>query len=127
MNILLDDLPFNKSLYPFGTVKSMVHIRIGILTIFEKWELVFPGKIFITSQLQQNSDYSSFYKIPANIIPSANFFKQIDKEKVSFPSIDDCKILNYSWQIFEYNNWAIRQDFELITDGRQSKDISLTN
>ena len=43
MNILLDDLPFNESLYPFGAVKSMVHIRIGILTIFEKWQDDFPG------------------------------------------------------------------------------------
>ena len=42
MNILLDDAPFNESLYPFGAVKSMAHIRIGILTIFEKWQLIFP-------------------------------------------------------------------------------------
>ena len=79
MNILLDDLPFNDSLYPFGAVKSMVHIRIGILTIFEKWQLIFPGRVFISSQQPENADTSLFNKIPANIIPSANFFNQINK------------------------------------------------
>ena len=127
MNILLDDLPFNDSLYPFGAVKSMVHIRIGILTIFEKWQLIFPGTVFISSQQPENADASLFNKIPANIIPSANFFNQINKEKTSFPSIDDCKILHYPWQIFEYNDWSIRQDFELITKGRKSQTLSSTN
>ena len=79
MNILLDDLPFNESLYPFGAVKSMVHIRIGILTIFEKWQLSFPDKVSISSQQPENSDTALFNKIPANIIPSANFLRQINK------------------------------------------------
>ena len=127
MNILLDDLPFNESLYPFGSVKSMVYIRIGILTIFEKWQAVFPGKIFISSQQNENFDASLFIKIAANIIPSTNFLKRISKEKESIAVADDCKILNYPWQIFEFNDWAIRQDYELITEGRKSKELSLTN
>ncbi len=127
MNILLDDLPFNESLYPFGSVKSMVHIRIGILTIFEKWQLIFPGKVFISSQQTENFDTSLFIKIAANIIPSTNFLKRISKEKESIAVTDDCKILNYPWQIFEFNDWAIRQDYELITEGRKSKQLSSTN
>jgi UDP-N-acetylglucosamine diphosphorylase/glucosamine-1-phosphate N-acetyltransferase len=35
--------------------------------------------------------------------------------------------LNFPWQIFEYNHWAICQDFELLTEGRKSADISSTN
>ncbi|HWH62632.1 MAG TPA: putative sugar nucleotidyl transferase [Ginsengibacter sp.] len=127
MNILLDDLPFNESLYPFGSVKSMVHIRIGILTIFEKWQSVFPDKVFISSQQTENFDASLFIKIAANIIPSTNFLKKVKKEKKSVALADDCKILNYPWQIFEFNDWAIRQDYELITEGRKSKELSLTN
>ena len=127
MNILLDDLPFNESLYPFGSVKSMVYIRIGILTIFEKWQSVFPDKVFISSQQTENFDASLFIKIAANIIPSTNFLKKVKKEKKSVALADDCKILNYPWQIFEFNDWAIRQDYELITEGRKSKELSLTN
>lgn len=125
MNILLDDLPFNESLYPFGAVKTMVHIRMGIYSIFEKWQLFFSGNILLSSSLEKNTDTSSYKKFPANIIPSANFFKKISKE--NFPSIDDCKVLEYPWQIFEYNNWAVRQDFELITEGRKSQEINSTN
>ena len=52
MNILLDDLPFNESLYPFGAVKSMAHIRIGILTIHRKMADDFhPGEIFLVLKL----------------------------------------------------------------------------
>ena len=56
-----------------------------------------------------------FKKIPANIIPSADFFKELGKTNDTIPSMEDCKVLEYPWQIFEYNDWAIRQDFELIT------------
>ena len=125
MNILLDDLPFNDSLYPFTAVKSMVHIRTGILTILEKWRLV-SGKILVSSEkLTENTD--SFKKIPANIIPSANFLKQLSKKPATIPSTEDCKKLEHPWQIFEYNDWAIRQDFEMVTHGRNSQAISSTN
>ncbi|MEO8412713.1 MAG: putative sugar nucleotidyl transferase [Ginsengibacter sp.] len=128
MNILLDDLPFNERLYPFGIIKSMVHIRLGILSILEKWELFFPGNILLSSQHPiENLDADLFHIIPANLIPSANFLKQIGKQNAPFPSIDDCKILEYPWQIFEYNDWAIRQDFKLITAGRKSQPVSSTN
>ena len=80
---------------------------------------MFPGKIFLSSE-EQTENTDSFKKIPANIVPSANFLKQLSKEPTTFPSIEDCKILEHPWQIFEYNDWAIRQDFEMLTAGRIS-------
>ncbi len=126
MNILLDDLPFNDSLYPFGAVRSMVHIRIGILTILEKWQQVFPGKIFLRSE-KAKSGTGPFKIIPANIIPSAKFFKAFALDSGTILSLADCKTLEYPWQIFEFNDWAIRQDFELITEGKTSWEISSNN
>ncbi len=126
MNILLDDIVCNEMLYPFGAVQSMAHIRIGILTIAEKWKLS-SHKIFLSSQVSEKNNDAGFKKISAYVIPSANFLKQLIKEKHTLPPVDDCKILQYPWQIFEYNNWAIQQDFELITQSRKSKDISKTN
>lgn len=129
MNILLDDLPFNESLYPFGEIKSMVHIRLGILTILEKWErFFFSGKILLSSeQNNKASEKSSLKKIPANLIPSTAFLKSIQNSNDQLPSATNCKVLEYPWQIFEYNDWAIRQDFELITSGRISQSLSPTN
>lgn len=126
MNILLDDLSFNNSLYPFAAVRSMVHIRIGILTILEKWQLGLQGKIFLGSETDMEIA-KSLKKIPANLIPSANFFKQLIAGSTVLPSTDDCKILEHPWQIFEYNDWAIRQDFEMLTSGRISREIPATN
>ncbi len=126
MNILLDDIPFNNSLYPFAVVRSMVHIRIGIFTILEKWKFFFPGKIFLASE-KPVDNIGSFKKIPANMIPSANFLRRFIKDPATLPSTEDCKILEHPWQIFEYNDWAIRQDFEMLTLGRTSREISSTN
>ncbi len=124
MNILLDDIPFNESLYPFGSVQSMAHIRVGILSIYEKWQFYFPGKVFISSEQKlDDTSIGSLKKFPANVIPSVDFLKHFEKdENLSFT--DDCKKLDYPWQIFEYNDWAIRQDFKMITEGRISEKIS---
>jgi UDP-N-acetylglucosamine diphosphorylase / glucose-1-phosphate thymidylyltransferase / UDP-N-acetylgalactosamine diphosphorylase / glucosamine-1-phosphate N-acetyltransferase / galactosamine-1-phosphate N-acetyltransferase len=35
--------------------------------------------------------------------------------------------LAYPWQLFQLNDWAIRQDFALITAGRKSKAIDASN
>jgi UDP-N-acetylglucosamine diphosphorylase/glucosamine-1-phosphate N-acetyltransferase len=126
MNLLLDDLSFNSSLYPFASVRPMVHIRMGIFTILEKWQFAWPGKIFLTSE-RQSKDPGSLPIVPANIIPSANFLKQLSKDPRLFPSTENCKILEHPWQIFEFNDWAIRQDFEMLTAGGISEEISSTN
>jgi UDP-N-acetylglucosamine diphosphorylase / glucose-1-phosphate thymidylyltransferase / UDP-N-acetylgalactosamine diphosphorylase / glucosamine-1-phosphate N-acetyltransferase / galactosamine-1-phosphate N-acetyltransferase len=35
--------------------------------------------------------------------------------------------INYPWDIFKWNAWAIQQDFDLITRGRKSQKLSSTN
>ncbi|MGN6533772.1 MAG: putative sugar nucleotidyl transferase, partial [Ginsengibacter sp.] len=128
MKILLDDISFKNSLFPFGVVRSAVHIRTGILTIFEKWQFYFPGKVFIASEkLIQEFDDRECIEYPANFIPSFQFLKKLSSQKEKIPFTSDCKILEHPWQIFEYNNWAIRQDFDMITEGRISEKISSSN
>jgi UDP-N-acetylglucosamine diphosphorylase / glucose-1-phosphate thymidylyltransferase / UDP-N-acetylgalactosamine diphosphorylase / glucosamine-1-phosphate N-acetyltransferase / galactosamine-1-phosphate N-acetyltransferase len=124
MNILLDDISFANSLFPFGIARSMAHIRIGILSIFEKWQFYFPGKIFIASEkLIHDFDETACIKYPANFIPSLDFLKQIAVQQEKIPFTPDCKILEHPWQIFEYNDWAIRQDFKMITEEKTSEKI----
>ncbi len=128
MDILLDDIPFNNSLYPFTALRPLVHIRVGILTIYEKWQWAFPGKITLSSQLPENDIHDKGYlKIPANLIPSVNFLERVQSAQHDTLITDDCKILRHPWQIFEYNDWAIREDFEMITSGRDSEEISPGN
>jgi len=128
MNILLDDISFRKSLFPFGVVRSVAHIRTGILTIFEKWKLYFPGKVFIASEkLIHDFDESNCLKYPANFIPSFDFLKHVSVQNEQISFTRDCKILEHPWQIFEYNNWAITEDFKMVTEGRVSEKIASSN
>jgi hypothetical protein len=74
MNILLDDISFKNSLFPFGVIRSVAHIRTGILTILEKWQFYFPGKVFIASEnLSLPVDGAEWIQYPANFIPSHEF------------------------------------------------------
>lgn len=128
MNILLDDISFKESLFPFGEVRSVSHIRIGILTIFEKWQNFFPGKVFISSEkLIHEFEETNCIKYPANFIPSFDFLKRLLAQNEKLPFSPDCKVLDHSWQIFEYNNWAINEDFKMITAGKTSQPIPPNN
>ncbi len=40
---------------------------------------------------------------------------------------EDVKTIQYPWDIFHLNDWAIRQDFELLTKKRKSQSILKTN
>ena len=128
MKILLDDVPFNSNLYPFGTVKSMVHIRLGILTIYEKWDWVFPGQVLVGSECSDAPPVPGTYrKVPANWIPSTGLLRKAATD----PSFDfhegDGIILDAPWHIFEHNFWALGEDFALITANRLSAALSPTN
>lgn len=126
MNILLDDVPFNSSLFPFAQVRSLAHIRVGIHTIFEKWNVYFPGKVFISSEISadtlQNTEFETY---PANIIPSNSFLKSISQKNQRLEMDDDSKTLHRPWELFLYNDWAIRQDFEMLTAGKVSQKLPL--
>src|ERR1039457_1543846 len=128
MKILLDDLPFNDSLYPFGAIKSMVHIRFGILTIYEKWQLIFPGEVLVLSEYGDHlPEPGTYIRMPANQVPSAEFFKSAAGTLSCEANLGNCKILDDPRHIFEHNQWAILQDFALITANRKSAELSATN
>lgn len=55
----------------------------------------------------------------------------VDRYKIkvgkSIPFAEPVKQIQYPWDIFQMNDWAIRQDFALLTKGRTSQKISKTN
>ncbi len=95
-------------------------IRTGILTIREKWEYLFLEKITGAGL----ADLKAF--IPGNIIPTRRLID--DMERNNNPDIlSTAKSIQRPWQIFQYNDEQIRADFELITNGRESRPVSPTN
>src|SRR6476469_6857899 len=99
--IFTDELYQPGKLYPFNQVRPIGDIRIGIVTISEKWNLV-------NTQLQARRNESPV-RIPVNLIPSINFWKDFKAGVNDFSKPGkDYRLLESAFQLFEYNDWAIR-------------------
>lgn len=160
MNYILFDDGARESLKPLTYIRPVCDIRIGILTIREKWEKYLGEKTstmtedYLTVKYPAELSDASLL-INGSICPTPTLVERIKtlktgqtlvcgenvvamfKTKEEFLSEEDnseeikieedfIKIVN-TWDIFVYNDRAIREDFELITKGRKSAELSLTN
>jgi UDP-N-acetylglucosamine diphosphorylase/glucosamine-1-phosphate N-acetyltransferase len=123
MKIFLDDTECREHLFPFTHTRHAADIRIGILTIREKWEKLTGNPVYTSIEDKINSEL----KINANVLPNIKNYTKIIQQGVAANETNEIKILKYPWQIFQYNDEAIRQDFELLTKGRKSHPISRSN
>lgn len=106
----IDDDAVKEQLFPFTLTRHIADIRVGILTIREKW-LLQPGLNNVN--------------LPSNLLPSIHAVASV-KAGIS-PLTGDHKLIQYPWHIFQYNDWAIREDFVMVTTGRTSQPISTSN
>ena len=160
MNYILFDDGARESLKPLTYIRPVCDIRIGILTIREKWEKYLGEKTstmtedYLTVKYPAELSDASLL-INGSICPTPTLVERIKtlktgqtlvcgenvvamfKTKEEFLSEEDnseeikieedfIKIVN-TWDIFVYNDRAIREDFELITKGRKSAELSSTN
>jgi UDP-N-acetylglucosamine diphosphorylase / glucose-1-phosphate thymidylyltransferase / UDP-N-acetylgalactosamine diphosphorylase / glucosamine-1-phosphate N-acetyltransferase / galactosamine-1-phosphate N-acetyltransferase len=158
-----------KNLHPFTLTRHIQDIRVGILTIREKWERLLKLSSFDkwegyylddenSIKIDKNIGKDICLMVHANVLPTKSIISKIKKlqlgeflsvtnqggvaykfsakEVVGLHKIkitksvehdESLKVLQYPWQIFQLNDWAIRQDYELITAKRKSKPISKTN
>ena len=156
MNYILFDGPSRNALLPFTFTRPVADIRVGILTIREKWELYlgsttttltedYLSEKFPMVELEENVMINAsflpnkvLYEIISNLEVNQAVFKGDDvvafytkntQEEVDFDTYEiidfdeDCLTLEHTWDIFSKNDVAIREDFELLTDGRISQTI----
>ncbi len=127
--VILDDHPYAAALFPFAEIRSVADIRVGILTIREKWEKVL-GRPVATSAEAGISQLSSPPRlVPANVIPARQWIEDYEQGALTIDEITRPELVNslaHPWDIFGLNDWALRQDFELITTGRESLPIPPT-
>jgi UDP-N-acetylglucosamine diphosphorylase / glucose-1-phosphate thymidylyltransferase / UDP-N-acetylgalactosamine diphosphorylase / glucosamine-1-phosphate N-acetyltransferase / galactosamine-1-phosphate N-acetyltransferase len=158
-----------KNLHPFTLTRHIQDIRVGILTIREKWERMLKLSSFDkwedyyldderSIKIDKNIGEDICLMVHANVLPTKSIISKIKKlQHGEFLSVrneggiaykfsakevlglhkikitrsvehnESLKVLHYPWQIFQLNDWAIRQDFELITARRKSKPISKSN
>jgi len=158
-----------ENLHPFTLTRQIQDIRIGILTIREKWEkwLGLPSfdkweddykDLDRSVRVDKNIGDDVFLMIHGNVLPTPKIIKAIPKLKNGeFISVngnagivfrftkneilephkikivkaltlkDKIKALQYPWEIFQWSQEEIEQDFELLTKKRKSQTISRTN
>ncbi|HLF45511.1 MAG TPA: putative sugar nucleotidyl transferase [Chitinophagaceae bacterium] len=158
-----------ENLFPFTLTRQIQDIRVGILTIREKWEKMLGMPSFDrwaddykdlhrSIRLDKTIGDDICFLIHGNIFPTTQLIKTIKKIKNGeFISVngnagvvfrftkneieapnkikvtkaitirEDVKSIQFPWNIFQLNEYAIRQDFDLITGKRKSQKISKTN
>jgi len=125
--IILNDKEVSDDLFPFALIRHTADIRIGILTIREKWERLLDLPVALHSENPPPSNNA--FSIAANVIPSKDFTSALVQSNYNSrpePGTNICKVIQYPWNIFQFNDWALREDFELLTKGRISIAIPQT-
>ena len=154
-----------ENLFPFTLTKQIQDLRVGILTIREKWEKILSMPSFDKKEddykdlsrslhLDQIGEKDICFLLHGNILPTKELVSAILKLKngqclttkdgnsiayritkkeiksrhkiqVTAHQIFDSPIvaINFPWDILQINDWAIREDFTLLTKGRKSAKI----
>lgn len=165
-NIILFDNEVREHLRPFTFTRPVGEIRMGILTIREKWERMMHAKVsYITQDYLAEKyplDYGKEnYLINGSVLPSPQLIRilgQMDfneaylrgeeliaaklnerqfEKLINDEDFDELRgrdventefvKINRLWDLFLYNDQALRDDFELLTHGRTSQPISESN
>lgn len=159
MNYILYDGNVRNALLPFTFTRPVADIRVGILTIREKWEK-YLGVTTTTITEEYLSEKYPMVELEHNIMINAAycpnpvlaemisflepmqaivkeddiiaFYTTDEQEEVDFEEYElielegNCLKIEHSWDIFQKNDQAIREDFELLTEGRKSQSIPST-
>lgn len=118
MTIVLDDITGAEKLYPFGQVKSIAHIRIGALTIREKWQYFFDRVLLLSENEKPEGEKLVF---SAADVPSLGYLKRVASG--GHVRKKDFATLEHAADIFKNNEWALRQDIEMMTENKISQPL----
>ena len=156
MNYILFDGTVREALLPFTFTRPVAEIRIGILTIREKWEK-YLGSTTTTVTEEYLSEKYPMVEMEENVMINASFlpnnilsemihnleknqaiFKEDEviafytndtQDEIDFDTYEiidyneECLRVENTWDIFAKNDEALREDFDLITEGRTSQPI----
>jgi len=162
-SIILFDDEAHIRLLPITYTKPVAAIRIGILTIKEKWEKRTQATVSYLTQDYLSEKYKSEHAddniyINASLLPEDNIVKAISTLELNQALIKNGLLLavrtgksnniktllkdgsivikeydltpskiDNTWDIFQKNGEELIKDFELLTKGRKSQQLSSTN
>jgi UDP-N-acetylglucosamine diphosphorylase/glucosamine-1-phosphate N-acetyltransferase len=115
VEIFLDESECKEALWPLSATRHVSALLVGILTIKEKWQkLLGENKVLLSKE----STSQNTITIPANIIPDIDNYLLILDSASTNGQFNHFTSIKYPWQITQINNDAIRNDFRLLTEGR---------
>lgn len=154
MNVVVfDNLQVWEQLKPLTWTRSIADIRIGILTIGQKWRQHLNAEVAISTVNYLQARYSAKHDLTAlhlasHCLPTADLIKAVKSlkagEKLMFhseliayrllpsTSLEHCETVNYEgqfssitrpWDIFRKNGEEIESDFMILTKNRVSEKI----
>lgn len=118
-NIFLDEVDCKNKLLPFTHTRHTADILLGLCSLKEKWNLYTPLPV----TCNKNEIDSNSLIIPANVVPTAQsiaLILQLAKEKKKILPQPELTFIEHPWHIFQYNDWAIKQDFEAYCKNKKS-------
>tara|TARA_R110000796_G_scaffold96719_1_gene202716 strand:- start:96784 stop:97938 length:1155 start_codon:yes stop_codon:yes gene_type:complete len=142
---LFDPLQIRENLLPFTFTRPVACIRVGILTIAEKWEKYgfhvgfetqdYLGKKFeaLPTNVKVNGALCPSKELSEAILALTANTKLVSGDTVFAVSGDGSEAVNFEgtfrminqpWEIFQFNKEQIEADFILITKGRISQPIT---
>ncbi len=167
LNIILFDSESRNHLLPLTATRPMGELRIGILSLREKWEHLLNGKVSYITQEYLQEKFPIHIEaenviINAGILPNTWLCDRIETLKVGEALLlkgelvaarlneaqfelliqdeelhelegvevpEDISLIEISrlWQLTQLNGSALKSDFQILTQGRNSSIISNTN
>ena len=122
--ILRDPEGAREQLLPLSFTRPLSELRLGILTLREKWQQLLPGEYswktapYLAEKFPCAGTVAN-YTIDSDIIPTATYVDALTRGIGMEP-----ERIEHLYDIFLKNGEAIRSDFALITQGRESQPLS---
>lgn len=118
--VVLSDKEIRTNLFPLSLTRPVADFRCGILTIKEKWKQLLGMEVILEGGEPVPESALVF---SSGIIPSKNFVESLSANQPDWNSV---RIVQFPWHIMLWNDWALREDFELLTHGRQTAPVPAT-
>ena len=154
MNVILfDDPTLRKALLPFTYTRPLSAIRVGILTIAEKWEKRLGTEVSFKTETYLQKKYpvvstlnnllingavcpdellvdtvkslpDGYYLVKGTFLIAA---RNPDDEMTTQNTIEyesQLTVIDHPWRVFRENADQLKRDFKLVTQGRKSFPIT---
>lgn len=125
--VLRDPEEARDNLLPLSFTRPLSELRVGILTLREKWELLMPGIYswetapYLAGKFPRKAEPAA-YTVDSDIIPTPAYVDALKRGVEMEP-----ERIEHLYDIFLKNGDAIEADYRLITAGRESMPLPESN